>query len=88
MGSDQELRAEIKDLRDKVDQILAGTVRTNTILDQVILPDMREMKKTVSHHESLRQRAIGLVLTLGIGGGALGGKIAHALGLLGPINKT
>lgn len=88
MSSDAETRADLKEMRDKLDQILAGTVRTNTILDQVILPEMKEMRSKVASHENLRQRAIGLVLTLGIGGGALGGKVAHALGWLGGSNKS
>lgn len=88
MPTDSETRAELKEMRDKLDQILAGTVRTNTILDQVILPEIKEMRTKVALHESLRQRAIGFVLTLGVGGGAVGGKIAHALGWLDGNHKS
>ena len=78
--NDTDIRSDLKDMRDRLDQILANTVRTQTILEQKIVPEMTETRATVASHESLKQRAFGFVLTLGIGGGALGGKIAHALG--------
>lgn len=88
MPSDSEIRAELKDMRDRLDQILAGTVRTNTILEQKLIPEVKEMRTTVSAHEMLRQKAVGFIVALGVTGGAVGGKIAHALGWLGDNHKS
>jgi hypothetical protein len=86
--NEADIRNELKNMRDRLDKILANTVRTQTILEQKIVPEMAELRSTVATHESLRQRAVGFVLTLGIGSGALGGKIAHALGWIGNNTKT
>jgi hypothetical protein len=87
MSTTDDLRAEINLIREKQDRILAEAVRTNTLLDQLVLPQMKEMRTTVNLHESIRHRAIGWMIGISLSGGALGGKLAASLGLIGGNNK-
>lgn len=70
-------------LQNSLNGILAENVRTNTILTEVVKPKL----EMVDRHERLFQRAWGWVIGVGAGSGAIGAKVAKAMGMLGEVNR-
>ena len=70
-------------LQNSLNGILAENVRTNTILTEVVKPKL----ELVDRHERLYQRMWGWVIGIGAGSGAIGAKVAKAMGMLGEANR-
>ena len=70
-------------LQNCLNGILAENVGTNTILAEVVKPKL----ELVDRHERLFQRAWGWGIGISMGCGALGARVAKAMGMLGEVNR-